>query len=784
MRSFKKISIKDSVKVMFANRNFLILIIATIGMLPVLASVGGFYIYGDITTQMLPFVYEMKRMFASGVPFWSWNTYFGDNFIASYAYYTVFNPFTWINCLFPYKYLGQVFTIVLYLKFLVCGYIAQKYLKKIGFNDKLSLIGSLLYTFSSWAISNLYYYMFMEPMILLPFLLIFMERFLRREKHAYSGLALATFVTIAVNYYFASVNLISAALYFFCRLSYLKKKSCQETEFSDNKDYQNLGILTLKAAGCFGLGVVCASVILIPVLSQLKGSPQVSFNFLYSDPSILADRVFWMLYPKTHEGKFYYIFLNWGCMSNAASIAVFGLLPSLLLFIKKGNSWIKLLTVLLVIIYFTPLNGLFSLFTDIYYSRWTYTLTLVLIICTLYYLRDSGLPRFKYSVWYCITVYGAFFLFAGASIYWQLHNGGNFSFARAIRLGMDALVVALNAIALLLLCSNNTNMSMRFTASIMAVSVCVSVQFLVFSLSSTEFLRSEQSVMTEAEYFIRGGKYMENEDFHFRTNFKVLEPTGWTSCNFGLICNRPSIETYHSVQNNKIQKWKNIVSDTIHPKRVFYPKNYVRSFEALMSVKDIIMVSDDNDKSLCFGSPTHRDELFDVYESDHYIPIGFAYDSYILSDSIEYAAKNDSSLDIPMVLLSALAIDREDEADLSLYLKKGRIDRDLSLDSLVVTRRAVTCDHFKGNTKGFYAHIESDSTSVVFFSVLADEGFTAYVDGNPTKIYETNLGFSSVIVPAGSHEINFRYFPPGLKLGIILSAIGWLITAILFFKHH
>lgn len=763
---------KTNESVIFVHRNILVLLIVTIGILPTLISVGGYYIYGDITTQMLPFVYETKRMLASGVPFWSWNTYFGDNFIASYAYYTVFNPFTWVNCLFPYKYLGLGFTLILYLKFLVCGYVTHLYLKKLGFGEKFSLIGSLLYTFSSWAICNLYYYMFMEPMILFPFLLIFVERFLRKEKHPYSGLALATFVVVAMNYYFASINLIAATMYFFCRLFYLYKER------------QARIMRSFLASGCVVLGIFGSSLVLLPVLHQLNGSPQMSFSFLYSDLSILWDRLFWLLYPKTHEGKYYHILLNWGCMSNAASIAVFGLLPTILLFTKSGNLWIKWLTVLMVIMYLTPLNGMFSLFTDIYYSRWTYVLTLVLIICTLYYIKDYGLPKFKYAVWYCMIVYGIFFLFTGASIYWQLNNGGEYSTTRASRLGMDAVIVALNAIALPLICSRYIKNRIRFKATSTSVIVCVSLQFLVFSLSSSEGFRTEDSVMTEAEYFTRGINDTEERNFSYRTNFKVLEPTGWTSCNFGLICNRPSIETYHSVQNSKIQKWKRIVSDTIHPKRVFYPNNFVNSFEALMSVKNIVMVSDGLVDSTIGGSEAKEiNRLFSTYESNRYIPMGIAYDRYVISDSIERLATLDPTLDIPKILLSALAIDKEDEAELSPYLKRGDIFQNLSLDSLVARRRAITCDKFLGNTEGLDAHIDLDTARVVFFSVVADDGFSAYIDGEPTKIYETNLGFSSVIVPAGSHDITFRYFPPGMKLGIILSVIVWLITAILFFKH-
>lgn len=286
----------DYTKNILTNRNILILIVATFGMLPELVSVGGYYQLGDSTHQLLPFVYETKRMFESGIPLWSWNTYFGDNFIASYAYYTLFNPFVWINCLFPYKYIGVGFTLVVYLKFMVCGYISQVYLRKIGFGDRLSIIGCMLYTFSSWAITNLYYYFFVEPMILMPFLLIFVERYLREEPHPYTGLISSVFIVVVVNYYFAPINLIAASIFFLFRLIYFRKR------------YNGIFFVSIKALGCVIIGVLCASFVLIPVLFQLKGSPQLSFNFNSSDIFLMIERVVWLIYPKTFEGVHNYIF--------------------------------------------------------------------------------------------------------------------------------------------------------------------------------------------------------------------------------------------------------------------------------------------------------------------------------------------------------------------------------------------------------------------------------------------------------------------------------------------
>ena len=162
--------------------------------------------------------------------------------------------------------------------------------------------------------------------------------------------------------------------------------------------------------------------------------------------------------------------------------------------------------------------------------------------------------------------------------------------------------------------------------------------------------------------------------------------------------------------------------------------------------------------------------------------MGFVYDRYVLTEDVETLAASDIEADIPLRLLSAMAIDKNDEEALSPYMIKGELDNALDLDSLIDVRGAISCDKFIGNSRGFDAHINLDSVAVVFFSVLADDGFTAYIDGIPTEIYEANLGFSSVIVPAGSHDIVFRYFPPGFKLGLIISIICMTIIALMYCK--
>ncbi len=51
-------------------------------------------------------------------------------------------------------------------------------------------------------------------------------------------------------------------------------------------------------------------------------------------------------------------------------------------------------------------------------------------------------------------------------------------------------------------------------------------------------------------------------------------------------------------------------------------------------------------------------------------------------------------------------------------------------------------------------------------------GWTATIDGQETQIMPVNVLSRGVVVPAGAHRIAFSYFPPGLKLGSMISLLA------------
>ncbi len=64
-----------------------------------------------------------------------------------------------------------------------------------------------------------------------------------------------------------------------------------------------------------------------------------------------------------------------------------------------------------------------------------------------------------------------------------------------------------------------------------------------------------------------------------------------------------------------------------------------------------------------------------------------------------------------------------------------------------------------------------------FTSIPYDKGWTVTVDGQEVKGRKLMNAFLGFDLPAGEHELSFRYYPPGLKAGMAVSAFAVLAVA-------
>ncbi len=75
--------------------------------------------------------------------------------------------------------------------------------------------------------------------------------------------------------------------------------------------------------------------------------------------------------------------------------------------------------------------------------------------------------------------------------------------------------------------------------------------------------------------------------------------------------------------------------------------------------------------------------------------------------------------------------------------------------------------------------ITAASAGLMFTSIPYDDGWVAYVDGKKTQTEAFKNAFICLPLSAGTHTVEFYYYPQGLKAGIIISVCCLLVFALL-----
>ena len=747
-------------------------IIVTIGILPIFfdgLSWGlgtGVYDF-DFISQQIPFIIETKRMLASGTPWWSWNTFTGDNFIGAYSFYTLTSPFVWIICLFPLKMILWGILFALYLKEICTALAAYAYLRFMGFDKQLSTLGGLLYAFSSFFICNLFYFHFAEPVMMFPLLLLGVENFVRGGRMRGTWLALAVFGTVFINFYFAFASLLIALAYGLLRAHSLRTLS-----------FALLG----KAVLFVLLGVALAATMLLPTLAEMLNTPRmdekpdilVGYESIHSTLSLLAGKGLAILMPEVAETR-PTAFFSKGFWSTHAFISVFSFLPCII-YVFKRRDWLMILIVTLTIAFFSPLNGIFTLFTNPQYTRWLYAFTFFEIMAALYVLKNGWL-KLKWAAIYSAGI--VFFLvavfIAAKYIFLKPDEDPNIN----IREYMEGSLCIFNCVCLIIVACKPSYPRIALCVSICSALVLASFTQLLFNMHNNKQLPMDEHYFNK--YILHPELDYSDAPFSSRSDFMC------ESFNSPAFYNRPGVMGFHSVYNPTMTEWRAAIEED--PKTVTFTVTAGRaSTGTLMSVRDIY---DYRTPALLYKQQAapyregltlrekHRD--YDLYSFDYYIPIGMAFDTYLKRSQVKALLRRIPNADICRIMLNHLVVRDEDLPELEPYLREGSFGNILPLDSIAAKRRQATAKSFTGDTRGFTATTDLPEDRVMFFSVPADPGFTASIDGKPVKLYNVNLGMSAVIVPKGPHTIRFDFFPPGLKAGaaISLAALVLLILAAL-----
>lgn len=754
-----KIKIEDSVK---SYKVFLVaLLISFCTILPILIQSGwNLYMVGDYMTQQIPFIKESRRMFLSGTPFWSWNTFLGANYLGSYSFYVYGSPFFWPLVILPERFLGTGLAAMFVLKHGVAAWTAFLYLKKHVRSELYAAAGSFMYAFSFFSMDSTFYYHFLDVIALFPLVLYFTDEVLDNGKTYL--LFLVSLVNALVNYYFY----IGTSIFF---LIYLIVRVCSSEKYKFKDGFRCLMF--------YGLGGLAAAVILLPSALTLLETDKATSSHknmllagVYAIPHIFKI-IKGLILPSEGILSSAVGFNYAQYCSTTAFLPLFGAFFWITELKGKSKTWSTRLMKICLLITVIPFgNGLFNLFSNMRYTRWWYCLVLILVLVSINVIEnlqqseEDPRPKYKFAVRLITILTFVFYVLLGvAKAIWVyvLRCQNKIEVVRIIGRYLSGN-------------SFDKEYIMRDLRYFLAFGVLVVLSYGVLMIMIKKkfiFDPKKVAVTTAVVCLLSYSLYLQNEIYTYRAANRDFvsaqaqtEETSYTSrtmnkmsyANYSMIINEPTISTFNSFKSHATSQFCRIAGYEVGSMPTTKPFFNTQAIQTVLNTSKVI----EEDKT--------------EHEAEYYAPFGYTYDYYVIDDGIKFTKNKKENNRRIELMTKACYVSKENEKKISGLLQKFDENETFDWKKESAGRKASACTSFKMNSSGFKAVSEGNKERFVYFSIPNDTGWQVKVNGKDTDIVEINGRMIGVIVPPGRADIEADFVPPGLKAGASVSAVVFI----------
>lgn len=232
----------------------------------------------DLKVQYAPFLTSLRSNILEGnLNSYSFHFGLGKNIMGIFAYY-LSSPFNLLTLLFPASHVSQAITIIILIKMSLAGSFMALYLcERRQDNSKWSVVFSLLYVFSSYALVYSFNLMWMDGFLLLPLLLTCIERYLRNPRR-WKALVVVLSLLFLSGYYIAYMAGIFSFIYLLARRVEGRwiSNSPNDSSIDIQKTFSESTLLVaMKYLGCAMLAAIISAVILIPAALDTIGNADV-----------------------------------------------------------------------------------------------------------------------------------------------------------------------------------------------------------------------------------------------------------------------------------------------------------------------------------------------------------------------------------------------------------------------------------------------------------------------------------------------------------------------------
>ncbi len=768
---------KNYIKVFFIA--FFIFALSTV---PSLISTGGIWIYyGDFNVQQIPFYMHVHRAIREGNFLYDWGTDLGGSLIGMYSFYLTGSPFFLLTLPFPTEAVPYLMPWLSALKYAVMALTAYAYMKRHTKTINAAVLGALLYSFSGFQGATLVYNHFHDVMAFFPLYLLLFERLVERKKQL--AFTLFTAFMLILNYYFFVGEVVFLGIYFVTIYLCNTEINLKERLYS---------LLRAFIAGLSGVLISC--VYLIPAIYYTLGNGRLTqvlegYDLVaYEESTNLLSIIKNVAMLPDLSGLNSMLNQNYSRVSGVGAyiplFSIAGVVAYFLYTKGKKNGLKRLLITCMVFAAFPVLNALFSALNSEYYARWFYmpVLIMALMTATVIEEKEETAGYLKKGV-FAVTVITS--VVAVMSVLPAKTEEGTWTVLGALKNYEQLIVELVFSFAMLVILYLYTYIFIKQSEKVTGIIVILACFLTTVTMFTTGTLLVDmdrkddfisQTIEGESPLSDKTGfyRYETDEDFY---NYALV----WGDDN--------CITSFISTINSSILDFYNALSvprkvtSHLYTSRIgmrallsskYYLTNNCHSIEYIGHIEDM--------EELKGYSLESEKNGFSIYENENFIPMGFTFDCYMTESEFEESELAISAKD--RILVRALIVKDEDASQVDSLLTKTTPDEMANttlqaFEEECVKRAETASTSFETSTYGFTAETDLEKENLVFFSVPYEEGFTAYVDGEETYIYETDFGFMAVKVGEGHHTIEFKYSLSGFDTGLKLSFAGVLIFFIL-----
>ena len=734
------------------------LTLAAIIFLPcIIYDKGIFVFYGDYNAQQIPFYKLAHNAVRNGEFGLNWNTDLGTNFIASYSFYILGSPFFWLTIPFPNSFVPYLMAPLLILKFATAALTSYLYIKRFTKTTKTAFLASLLYSFSGFSIYNIFFNHFHEIIAFFPLMLIGLENLITNKKKGLFAVAIA--LNLITNFYFFVAESVFLLIYFIFRITDKNLKISIKT----------LIFLTLELIIGVGLGFV----LFLPSAIMVLKNPRVQGTLLGFDMlfytsvqkyGLLLHSLFFP--PDMPSLPNFFPGANAKWFSVAAYMPMFSM-TGIIAFLKEKNKlWLKKLIITLFVFMAIPfLNSSFNGFNSSFYTRWFFSLTLMLALITAISIEECS---FNYAIKINLIVLLCFSVIGilpekvdNKIIFFNMPE-------HLIMFWVNFSIAFLGVILIKFLITKNFNKLMLMLCLFIVIYSQVQILWGKFYFSNGAY---EKTITNGINCKI---DFEDSPEEFYRID--VVPPE--SANNLGMLLNIPSITTFQSTVNSSIMSFYN----NLNIKRDVsseIPLKYYENLRDFLSVKYILIplhyvakYEDEIPKSFTFFK---KENGYKIYKNKNFLNMGFVLNNYVEKEKFSKLNKESKNkLLMNSVVLSKEQIEKYED----ILTPTTKEILKLGPEDLIENLRKNSCTNFKKTSYGFSAKINLEKDSLLVFTVPFEEGFSATVNNENVEIENVNSGLMAVKVKKGKNKIKFKYETPGLRLGFYIFLLSFFFLVL------